>query len=258
MTDFKKWNKIIKKLTYKHNTFQIFKDYLDIIIDNFTIPDQTPLFQHHERYTEQEHRYFAELYKEHVNIMQTMLEEKEYYDFPGEWWESDQNLTNKDTEQYFTPPDIADLMCELLEVDSLSSDCCTMHDCCCGSGRFALAYHKYRPNDWFFLVDIDEIAVKMTLVNMLFHGMRGVVCHGNALTREVFSCWVVTPSLLEYCGVPYVVPYGKDIGCALSFLPREVVPVNTTDSDNPADKTKKSDRKEQTDKTVRGLDAWLK
>ena len=43
--------------------------------------------------------------------------------------------------------------------------------------------------------DLDDYAVKMTLLNMVMHGMRGVVAHMNTLTQEVFNCWQVTPYL---------------------------------------------------------------
>lgn len=223
MTDFKTWNKHIQKLTYNHNTFTVFQDYLNIIIDNYTIPDQKPLFTQTDRYTMDEHGVFTQLYHDQLVSMQEELETRDYCDFLGEWWESDQNLTNKNTEQYFTPPDICTMMCELLTLDTLDTRPRTMHDCCCGSGRFAMAYHHYRPQDWFFLVDIDEVAVKMTLINMLLHGMRGVVVHGNALTLKCYNVWVVSPSLFEYAGLPYIVPHEGDVGTALEYLPRESI-----------------------------------
>lgn len=225
MIDFKEWNHIIRKLTYNHNKFEVFKDYLNIMVDNFTIPDQEPEFKQHNKYTEEEHKYFTELFIEHMKIMQKELDRRDYCDFLGEWWEADANLTNKDTEQYFTPSDICSVMSELtlINEEENTKGTCVMHDCCCGSGRFALAHHSKRPQDWVFLVDIDEVAVKMCLVNMLFHGVRGVVAWGNAITQEVFKCWCVTPSLFEWGGMPYLVPHGKDIKYALSFMPHECV-----------------------------------
>jgi type I restriction enzyme M protein len=249
--DFKQWNKLIRTLTYKHNTFNVFKDYLDIIIDQWTIPDQETLYKTPEKYTEKDYHVFMKLFKEHLHIMREELEKKDYYDFLGEWWESDQNLTNKDTEQYFTPHDVTLLMCELLNLEEMGDKIGTMHDCCCGSGRFALAYHKYRPNDWFFLVDVDEVAIKMTLINMVLHGMRGVVCWGNALTRKCFQCWVVSPSLLEYGGLPYIVPMGENIGEALAYLPMDSITEAPTNSNVEEINTVDNDKK------IGGLDAWL-
>jgi type I restriction-modification system DNA methylase subunit len=223
MTSFKTWNNIIKNLTYNHNMFEVFQDYLNIIIDGYTIPNQKPLFQHKDRYTPEEQKIFIELFHEQLKIMEKELQNKKTYDFLGEWWESDQNLTNKGTEQYFTPQDICTVMSELTlgMKPVLDDNSKVMHDCCCGTGRFALSHHQFRPQDWYFLVDIDETATKMCILNMLLHGMRGVVVHGNALTREVFQCWQITPSLFEYSGLQYVVPCGTDLKQAVGCLPSE-------------------------------------
>ena len=245
---FNKWNKTFEKLRYRHDTWYIFCDFLDMTIDNFTVPDQTPLFENRDKYTTEEYTYFAELFSAYMETMQRELEHRDYFDFLGEWWESDVNMTNKFNAQFFTPSDVAELMCQLILDDSLGKEARVMYDCCCGSGRFGLAYHKYRPQDYFFFNDIDDYAVKMTILNMLFHGMQGVVAHMNTLTEEVFWCCRVTPFLFEYSGVPYVVPFGTDLQGALSFLPKcEIVELP---------KTEESEGPENTGQ-LKGLDKWL-
>lgn len=253
MTDYTEWNKPFEKLRYKHDTWYIFRDWLDLTIDNFTIPEQTPLFSNKEKYTEEEYELFGEMFTGYLKIMQRELENRPYYDFLGEWWEGDQNMTNKFKAQFFTPTDVCDLMCDLTLATDMGDECQVMNDPCCGSGRFALVHHHHRPQDMFMLNDLDEYAVKMTVVNMLVHGMRGVVAHQNTLTGEVFSCFQVTPYLFEFGGVPYVVPFGSDLKGACSMLPREEI--ITIDSD-------KSVEKLVTDKTgvtkkKGGLDDWL-
>jgi len=110
-----------------------------------------------------------------------------------------------------------------------------------------MAYRRHRPNDWYFLVDIDEVAIKMTLLNMLLHGMRGVVCYGNTLTRACYECWVVTPDLFSYGGVPYIVPCGTDIHLALGYLPsNDVISAPIVDQE------------ENVEVKDNSLDAWLK
>ena len=241
--DFKEWNNAFRKLKYRHDTWYIFRDFLDMTIDNFTIPDQTPLFEHGEKYTEEEYSYFGELFSAYIKGMQTELEKRPYCDFLGEWWEADQDMTNKFNAQFFTPLGVCDVMCQLTLDESMGSESRVMYDCCCGSGRFGLAHHYYRPQDYFFFNDLDQYAVKMTVLNMLVHGMRGVVAHMNTLTEEVFWCCQVTPFLYEYGGMPYVVPYGTDIGGALSMLPQgssvvEAPSVNTIDNDKQDDNNK--------------------
>ena len=93
--------------------------------------------------------------------------------------------------------------------------------------------------------------MKMTVLNMFFHGIRCVFGYLNTFISIVFWCCQVTPFLYEYGGMPYVVPYGTDIEGALSMLPRgktvEAPSVNTIDSDNQGNDNK--------NKGV--LDAWL-
>lgn len=244
---FKEWNKVFTKLRYRHETWYIFRDFLDLTIDNFTIPNQTPLFENTEKYTDKEYEYFGELFTVYIQTMNKQLQTKPYYDFLGEWWESDQNMTNKFNAQFFTPMNVCELMESLViatgEKEGRLNDEAIMYDCCCGSGRFGLVHQHHRPMDYYFMNDLDQYAVKMTILNMLFHGMQGVVAHMNTLTEEVFSCWRVTPFLFEFGGLPYVVPYGKDLKGALSFLPNgEVVQSPTTTEDKSNNGTSNLDK----------------
>lgn len=250
---FTEWNKTFRKLKYRHDTWYIFRDFLDMTIDNFTIPGQKPLFENKDKYTTEEYGYFGDLFYTYMGTMSKQLEEKPYCDFLGEWWESDQDMTNKFNAQFFTPLDVADLMCQLTITDKTGSSK-VMYDCCCGSGRFGLAYHTYRPQDYFFFNDLDLYAVKMTILNMLFHGMQGVVAHMNTLTEEVFWCCRVTPYLFDFSGLPYVVPFGSDLKGALAFLPDgEMIEAPTP---APPIKDKCEDKKPPV-KNSGSLDSWL-
>ena len=250
---FTEWNRAFDKLRHKHDTWYIFRDWLDMTIDQFTIPGMTPLFTHKDRYTEQEYTWFGELLTAYIKGMDKALETQPYYDFLGEWWESDQNMTNKFKAQFFTPIDVCRLM-EELTVTNLDDTPRVMYDCCCGSGRFGLVHHHLRPQDYFFFNDLDDYAVKMTLLNMVCHGMRGVVAHMNTLTLEVFNCWQVTPYLNG--GLPYIVPYGEDLDGALAFLPKgeRIEAPTLTTPPTPAETTQEP-VKDNTKKT--GLDQWM-
>jgi hypothetical protein len=260
---FTKWNKAFDKLRHQHDTWYIFKDFLDMTIDNFTLPGMPPLFTHKDKYTKEEYAIFGELFAAYVQTMDEVLQSKPYYDFLGAWWESDVNMTNKFRAQFFTPQDVASLMADLVLDDELWGDePRVMYDCCAGSARFGLAYHHKRPMDMFFFQDLDDYAVKMSVLNMLMHGMSGVVAHMNSLTREVFWCCRVNPYPGLYGPLPYVVPYGVDLIGALQFLPK--VSVDMTGVHNhmtsDVDVLDVKDEAEKIDlKTTRGgLDAWMK
>jgi hypothetical protein len=172
-------------------------------------------------------------------------------------------MTNKFKAQFFTPMNVCELMTEITVLSDASDDNIkVMTDSCCGSGRFGIVYHDKRPYDWFFLADLDEYAVKMTIVNMLMHGMRGVVAWQNTLTQEVFGVWVVSPDVFSYGGLPYVVPYGTDLEGALQFLPKVSVDMtgvhNHMTSDVDVLDVKDEAEKIDLETTRGGLDKWMK
>lgn len=246
---FTEWNKTFDKLRHRHDTWYIFRDFLDMTIDNFTIPGMTPLFQNKDKYTEQEYEWFGELFTAYIHAMDEALESRPYYDFLGSWWESDQNMTNKFKAQFFTPLDVTDLMVQVTLTDDMDDSPRVMYDCCCGSGRFGLSWHHYRPGDYYAFQDLDDYAVKMSVVNMLLHGMRGVVAHMNTLTRECYWCCQVSP-YGTYNGLPYVVPYDNDWRGACSFLPGDASRVDAPTP--PVDNDSENEVKQEG-----GLDAWL-
>ena len=192
MKMFKKFNKIFDKIASsgKRETHTIFKDWLNMTIDKWTLPNNKPLFTQNKRYTQQEYNYFAELYIVYIKSMQKQLLQHNYFDFLGEWWESEKDLTDKFKGQYFTPHHVVQLIAELT-VDTTIKQPRIFYDCCCGSGRFALAHHSLRPLDYFVLEDLDDFACKMTIMNMLHHGLVGVVTHKNSLTNEEYESWRV-------------------------------------------------------------------
>lgn len=126
-------------------------------------------------------------------------------------------MTNKFKAQFFTPIDVCQLMCEVNLADMSECEDVCMNDPTCGSGRFAIVHHHYRPCDKFMLQDFDDYACKMTLLNMIVHGMSGVVAHMNTLTREVFACWQVRTDY--FFTTPCIIPYGTNLYSACSILP---------------------------------------
>lgn len=249
--DFKGWNKHFDKLCYKHETYQIFSDFLNLTVDNFTLPNTTPLFNHTNRYDEEEIREFDHLFCEWIKETQRQLEHQEWYDFLGSWWESDKDMTDKFKAQFFTPPNVTDLMSRMINMDTDYDTVELMTDPCCGSGRFALAHHAVRSKDWFYLADLDSYACRMTLLNMVIHGLCGVVAHMNTLTNEVFDVWLVYPELMY--PFPVIKRYYYDLDGALDRLPRaekkklEYKP-ETTEEESISKKTI----------TSNNLDKWLK
>lgn len=77
----KMWDKAFDTLRHKHETWYIFRDWLDLTLDNFTIPDQTPLFENKDKYTKEEYELFGEMFIAYTGIMRDALETRPYYVF---------------------------------------------------------------------------------------------------------------------------------------------------------------------------------
>ena len=194
MTDISVLQNAVEQFAY-HNgkqTKQVFSDLLKYIIGYFNPqrePDAT------WRYTKEQNAAFHDMMLLWLQVMQSALEKREWYDAWGDLFMA---LTPKGgyRGQFFTPVDICDLMCDISDpVGVEPKTVCgafgrrvTVSDCACGSGRNLLAAHaKFvkagARKPYLVAEDIDLDCCRMTAVNMMAHGCFGeVVCH-NTLTQ---------------------------------------------------------------------------
>lgn len=90
--------------------------------------------------------------------------------------------------QFFTPPHVCDMMAKMV-VGSQEPQELRIADPACGSSRNLIAFDRAcHPDSFNFYVgtDIDWTCVAISAINFLFHGMRGVLIHGDTLRLE---CW---------------------------------------------------------------------
>ena len=191
----KNFEAIFDKLCYTHETSTVWTDFLNYCIDQFLINPDKKYFDT-ERYTVKEQEYFNQLFGAWILRMDEKLEDHEYYDFLGEFYEniiiSRYKAGNKG--QFFTPMDVASCMAELTYTNNDKKDDKEGHvcyDCTCGSGRTLLAWHNLRPQDRCIGWDLDEQAAKMCVLNFIVHGIRGSVVWCNSLSYEFFDAWKV-------------------------------------------------------------------
>lgn len=166
---------------------QVMDDLLTYIIGFFN-PERMPNPDWH--YTQEQNLEFHKMLIAYLNVMHVELEHKEWYDA---WGDLFVQLTPKGglNAQFFTPPDVCDLMATAnidtsKEPDSL---CCgfgkrvTVNDPAAGSSRNLLASHAvFIKNNarkpYLVAEDIDPMCCKMSAVNMMAHGCFGeVICH---------------------------------------------------------------------------------
>ena len=147
------------------------------------------------------------------------LEEHEWFDLFGDYFmEVAANV--KGFGQCFTPDCVCDLMSRLLmpTEEAVSQEPqlvrgfgmkCPIYDCAAGSSRLLLAAGtKYRKetkkNDCYLMAaDVDDRCVKMSALNMLFHGFYGeVVCMDTLMGNAGFRWGYIVNSGL------YPIPFG--------------------------------------------------
>lgn len=126
------------------------------------------------------------------------------------------------TGQFFTPPDVCELMTQILidgSLDSEKTDCGAFgnrvicSDPTCGSGRNLLstaARFAGKSKDtlpYFIGEDIDPMCCRMTAINLMAHGVPGeVICH-DALAKpdELNFGYVVNEGMFPlYGGLPTI------------------------------------------------------
>lgn len=152
-----------------------------------------------------------------------------WYDFLGDFYMEicQGGYRSKAMGQFFTPEHICDLMARITTTNDdgkLTGAKLRISDPTCGSGRMAMATNSLAPGNYYSLQDLDIICCKMTVLNMLTHGIMGEVVHCDALQPDDYKQgWAVNMHLnshgkyielpngrLPLRGVPHVFPQAKE------------------------------------------------
>ncbi|MBQ6220098.1 MAG: N-6 DNA methylase [Methanobrevibacter sp.] len=203
MTTFEKK---FKEISSSYDPQKAWEEWLDYVIDInlFTTVNQNLDFNGREKD-------YYELFLLYLRLMHREVREDVRHsgvvgwsDYLGVFYENNIKTGYKASArgQYFTPPHIAEVMAELTMENNNYKNTFLM-DSCCGSGRFLLAGHNKEPLVIGFGIDLDETSVKMTTINLMFHGARGTVIHGNSISGEFFKGYKVN----QYLGFGLPVPH---------------------------------------------------
>lgn len=172
---------------YKYDESTLFSDFLSYIIYYFS-SDLEGLEQLNNKYTPKEMIRISELMKEFFLIHNREQEHNEdifaWYDFLGMYYEIlASNYKKKTLSQFFTPEILCDMMSKITLLN-IPDEIITINDPACGSGRMLLSGHcEVKGKCKVYGEDLDEICVKMTVINLLLHGVEGEVLHHNSLTE---------------------------------------------------------------------------
>ncbi len=190
-----------KRLTHKHNPWDIWKDFIVM----YACSISNALDKHH--YKEREERYLKTIQKynaqeqkifpELAALVVIALEDNPEQDFLGSIF-MELNLGNKSGGQFFTPYHVCALMAATTVDDILAQvkehGYATINDPCCGAGATLIAAaHEARKQlekanlnyqNHILLAgqDIDEIAALMCYIQLSLLGVAACVKVGNSLT----------------------------------------------------------------------------
>lgn len=109
-------------------------------------------------------------------------------------------VASKDQGQFFTPPELSELMARLShgpELANLQKPFVTVSEPACGAGGMVLAFvkimieNKLDPSRrmWTQCVDVDRLAALMCYVQLSLWNVPGEVIVGNSLSLEIREVW---------------------------------------------------------------------
>lgn len=147
-----------------------------------------------KRYGKEEQTEFSQLFARLVALL-----DEEPYDVLGQLY-MELELGNTNAGQFFTPPEVSELMARMTygdELKEIEKPFITLQEPACGAGGMVLAFvkvmlsHGHNPLHrlWVQAIDVDRTAALMCYIQMSLWGIPGAVVVGNTLSlemREVF------------------------------------------------------------------------
>jgi len=199
--ELKTFVKIFDAIARTQGRHQVFDDFLDMSINAWSFNHNINRERLQQIYSLNERHQFGKLIQETVKILHTQLtDDTSCYDVFGSFYEYN-SLTNKYFGQFFTPLHVCKLMAQIVAPGSKNN----FSDPCSGSARFSLAANSVNPGMFHSLVDIDYTCARMSVLNLFYHGIHGIVICDNALfAGKNFKAAFIVNRLLTVTGVPQI------------------------------------------------------
>ena len=216
--ELKKFGDIFDTLSRSHGTYYIFQDFLDFSINAWSLNHQADIDTIRKKYDRRELDLFNGLIIEAIRILDKMIvTDTDVYDVYGTFYEAN-SLTNKHFAQFFTPMTICQFMAQILSPTGPEN----FNDPCSGSGRLSLAANSVNPGMFHTLIDIDYTCARMSALNLMYHGIHGIVISDNALwAGKDFRGAFIVNRWLKYSGVPQI-EFVADINRAYGYARKKL------------------------------------
>lgn len=200
---YKRFNDDFQSLARIYGYYTVFEDYLSLFINAFSFNYNINLKAIQEKYSQEQRYCFGRLIKSTIAIINDELRnEYSWFDFFGGFYELQALSKKQFFAQYFTPKNICDLM---VSISVGSKKRSSFSDPCCGSGRFSLSFNSKNLGAFHFLIDIDYTCTKMSALNLMLHGIEGVVvCDDTLWPGSSFKGAFYINRKLRFSGVPEI------------------------------------------------------
>lgn len=233
MKEVKEIDRLLTTYAYRNGAdfAQVFDDWLDWIIGWFdtdkVMANKCDLIAITEQMKD-DNEVFFECFNIVAQATARNIEQKGWCDPFGSLYEEKVKSGYKASRmgQFFTPESLCDGMAKML----YTAERAFIYDPACGSGRLPLAMWGQVDKDkfhYFVLGDIDPMSCKMSALNMMLHGMFGIVERRDALSMEFFGGYIIN----EMCyPMPACIPSirkadesecRKNMDFARSMVPKE-------------------------------------
>lgn len=227
------FNSLFEQLSRRHSYYQVFDNFLDCNINAFSMNYNYDTMEGIRNTYNQEERYiFGEMLRVWILCMdKNILGENTFHDFFGNFYETSAMSKKHGFAQYFTPEPICMLMASIVNVSNRNN----VHEPACGSGRLNLAMHVHNHKLFHHANDLDLTCAKMTTLNFLIHGVKGIVtCDDGLFPGTSFK----GAFIVNYTSVP-LIEYVDNADLAYSIL-KIILPNNNSNLTILPDAVKKS------------------
>lgn len=186
--------KALQKICGRHQFNNVFDDFMTMSICAFSYGQMEDLYiKTASRYDVEEMKLFSYALAEMVNEYDTYMgEDGSWKDILGNVFEeTNSSFTASNNGQFFTPDSVCNLMSEFVGDKEPCKENILVNDCSSGSSRNLIAHCRLHPgnrfNAFYVAQDLDERCVKMSVLNFVMFGMKGVVIHMNTISMEIFK-----------------------------------------------------------------------
>ncbi|TDB69105.1 N-6 DNA methylase [Arundinibacter roseus] len=200
---------------YRFDPAEVFRDWIDFSVGCFLVEGDPALAKKLQEKYGKEYSKMNELMLAWMQIMDKQISDssKSWFDALGTIYEYLASQKQRSwMGQFFTPPDLCDLMTQLSADTDIQPVGKRVNDPASGSGRLLLSFNAYNPGNFLFAEDLDAVCAKMSALNMAIHGCQGQVCCMNTLTMEnwQFGFQINYFHRLGWPPIPHLQPITKE------------------------------------------------